>query len=100
MGELLWPTAQDDRYTDRSLIFNFAAMATLVSRDSATEDTVVFRMIAKARNSLAHGSSADLDKLPHGEATALLLKYLRAVAAAVNGSTTFKASRPDSGPAV
>ncbi len=68
VGELLWPTAQDDRYADRSLIFNFAAMATLVSRDSATADTVLFRMIAKARNSLAHGSSADLDKLPHGEA--------------------------------
>lgn len=100
VSDLLWPIAQDDRYTDRSLIFSFAAMATLVSRDSATTDTAIFRMIAKARNNLAHGSSAELDRLPHGEATALLLQYLRAVAAALNDPTIFKTGRPDSGPTV
>lgn len=82
--ELLWPNAQDDQYPHRNLVFRFAATATLVSRDSAEADTTIFRMIAKKRNGLAHGSVDDLDALPHAEATALLQRYIRFVAASAN----------------
>jgi hypothetical protein len=82
--ELLWPAQQDDRYTERNLVFKFAATATLVSHDSAEADTGIFRMIANSRNRLAHGGANDLEGLPHEDAVALLQRYVSAVAAFAN----------------
>ncbi len=86
VGELLWPTTQDDRYPERNLVFKFAAAATLVSRESAEADTDIFRMIAKRRNGFAHGSANDLEGLPHADAVALLQRYVSAVAAFANST--------------
>ena len=94
VGELLWPKSQDDRYPERNLIFSFATAATLLSHESAESDTDIFRMIAKRRNSLAHGSANDLEELPHAEAVALLQRYVTAVAAAANDPARLIAKQP------
>jgi hypothetical protein len=83
--ELLWPAVGDENAPNRNLIFRFAATAMLLSRDSAKADTETFSRIAKARNSLAHGSSSDFESLPRMEALSLLDRYLAAAATRLGG---------------
>jgi hypothetical protein len=82
IDELVWPKMPDENAPQHNLVFAFAAMATLVSRDTADSDTVSFRNIAKARNLLAHGDADALESLPGREAIDLLQRYLGAVVAA------------------
>lgn len=81
--ELLWPDKSDELEPDRNLVFKFASLASVVSPSTATADTAQFKMIAKVRNHLAHGSAEDPESVPVREVVKLLCAYLAATATAI-----------------
>jgi hypothetical protein len=66
------------------LVFAFAALASMLTRDTPASDTILFRRIAKERNFLAHGRGSErLAELPAREAMDLFRRYLALVADAI-----------------
>lgn len=84
--ELLWPSASDenkDQWPDRNLVFKFAALASVVRKASAIDDTNRFKKFHKFRNELVHGNIENVDSLPAKEVIVLLREYVTATMVAI-----------------
>jgi hypothetical protein len=81
--ELMWPNMSEESEPGRNLVFKFASLASVVRPSTAAPDTARFKMIARARNTLAHGSIEDPESVPSFEAVRLLRQYVAATADAI-----------------
>jgi len=74
---LFWPTTHSDKdYPWRNLAFKFSLMTIALSRTTAADDVELFKMLNKARNSIAHGSASESDTYPSRECIELFDRYL------------------------
>lgn len=79
LKELFWPSPRDSDSPWRNLVFRFTVVALYFSPDTASDDVVLFKRLASARNDLSHGTAGDeaIHELPASEATQLLRRYLQ-----------------------
>ena len=83
LQQLLWPEARDEyRDPDRHVMFRFALMAYVLSKDTAADDVGKLRAIRNFRNNKIHGSSVDEQELQEILLSALEMvqKYVPLVA--------------------
>lgn len=77
VADLIWPQPADtDDRPNRSALFNFAAVISVLSPQTASADTEVFRKLQRRRQDIAHGKDHDVDAFPAAQCRAMLVRLL------------------------
>lgn len=78
VAELFWPPSANGARSspDRSLVFDFAVVATVLTPETASTDVAEMKGMNSNRQRIAHGIDFDLHSFPTSECRSLLKRYI------------------------